>query len=335
VCLQEAISLARRWSDVECAQYLARLGEVLIELGRLDEAEASVVEAVTLCRPFSHRRLLTLLSGLHAVIAWERGALEQARAFLEEALDSVREWGAELLEPFYRALRGAVLADGDDLQGAAADLDYTDAQLPRFANDPLIQMVASLCRGHFDLAEARACAARGETEASLRHRVQAEQRLERLAGLKHVFEDLVPMRRRLERALARTAGSAPLELVAAGEDARADALVVAEDGAWFCVPGGTRVDLSLRPNLQRVLVALTTRRVAARSEGLSLDTIIRSGWPGDRSRQSSARNRARVALARLRKLGLGALLLTKDGYMLDPDVPILIARSKDDVRRKA
>jgi hypothetical protein len=32
-------------------------------------------------------------------------------------------------------------------------------------------------------------------------------------------------------------------------------------------------------------------------------------------------------MARLRKLGLGDLLLTKDGYLLDPDVPIVIART--------
>jgi hypothetical protein len=133
------------------------------------------------------------------------------------------------------------------------------------------------------------------------------------------------MRRRLERALAEA--GAGLELIARDRHDRVDALVVAEDGGWFRAPGGERVDLSRRPNLKRVLVSLTAHRIGASGEPLSLETVFRSGWPGERAYPSSAANRARVALARLRKLGLGELLLTRDGYLLNPDVPIVVARA--------
>jgi predicted ATPase len=329
--LQEAIAIARRTSDVECAHYIGRLGEVLIELGRLDEAEACVDEAIALSRPFAHRRWLTVLAGLRGTIAFERGDFARACAFYEEALASAREWGADLLEPFYRALHGAALADSGDVARATADLDHADAQLPRFANDPFLAMTTNLCRGHLDLAEAREAAARGDTDASLAHRLRAEQRIERLAGSTRVFEDLVPMRRRLERALDRMSATDSLGLVARRVQQDQDnALVVAADGAWFRAPGGKRVDIARRPNLNRVLVSLTMRRVAASGQALSLEDIMRAGWPGDKARHSSAVNRARVTLARLRKLGLGDLLVTtKDGYLLDPNVPILIAPTKD------
>ena len=59
---------------------------------------------------------------------------------------------------------------------------------------------------------------------------------------------------------------------------------------------------------------------------MSIEAVFRCGWPGDRANPSSAANRVRVALARLRKLGLGDALLSRDGYLLDPAIPIMIAR---------
>jgi hypothetical protein len=119
------------------------------------------------------------------------------------------------------------------------------------------------------------------------------------------------------------------ELAPSEQPARADALIVAEDGQWFQPPGGDRVDLGHRPNLKRLLVSLTTRRVHARGEPMSIDEVFRRGWPGDRALASSAANRVRVAMTRLRKIGLGEALLTRDGYLLDPNLPVVIARGID------
>src|SRR5262249_37800817 len=151
---------------------LARLTEVSIELGLLDEAEHHVEEAVALCRPFAHRRLLTLLSGLRGAIEHERDNPTEARKRFDEALDHARELGAELLEPFYRALRGAVLADSDQIEAASEDLDYAESQIPRFGD--VLRTTVSLMRGHLDLAHSRALAARGDVAGSLAHRTRAE-----------------------------------------------------------------------------------------------------------------------------------------------------------------
>jgi predicted ATPase len=323
--IEQAIALSRRSGDrLECANYLARAAEVSLQLGLLDHAQKCAEEGMSLCRPFGHRRLIALLFAIIGMIEQERGNLVQARTHFDDALESARQLGGELLEPFYRALRSAVLADSDDVEGASADLDYAEAQIPRFSGDPVLEIAVSVVRGHLDLALGRAAARRGEVQESLAHRARAERRLDALAGLKYAFEDLPPLRRRLERTLA-SAGSG-LALVAREASDRLDALVVAEDGRWFRAPGGKRVELSHRPNLKRVLVSLTAQRIGASGEPLSLEAVFRSGWPGERASPSSAANRARVALARLRKLGLGEMLLTREGYLLNPEVPIVVAR---------
>jgi hypothetical protein len=265
---------------------------------------------------------------VRGTIEYERGQLALAREHFEGALAFAREWGAELLQPFYCALRGAVAADADDLDASRADLAYADAQRARFGDDPVLLAAVSLSRGHLDLALARAAASRGDAADSLAHRARAEGRLSGSIASRHVFEDLRPMRRRLERALAHASGAAPLGLAAKEEPERQDALLVAEDGSWFRVPGGARVDVSRRPNLRRLLLSLTTQRIGAPGEALSLDAIFRSGWPGERAKRDAAENRARVAMARLRKLGLGDLLVSRDGYLIDPDVPISVARKR-------
>jgi hypothetical protein len=72
---------------------------------------------------------------------------------------------------------------------------------------------------------------------------------------------------------------------------------------------------------------LALRRIGAPGEPVPLDAIVRAGWPGDRAGGPSKVNRARVALTRLRKLGLGDLLVTQGGgHMLDPSVPIVVSR---------
>jgi len=327
VAVEEAIALSRKADDrLGCASYLARLAEVLLELGRFDEAILRSEEGVVLCTPFGHHRILAMLSGVLGTIEFERRNLARARAHFDEALRCAREWGAELLEPIYRAIRAAVLADEDDVEGARAELDWAGGQLARFADETLLVATVGVGRGHLDLARARACRVAGDTEGSERHRVSAERRLDALSATDRVFEDLRPMQRRLERELARTRGDSLASVAVAPE--RTDALLVAEDGRWFRPPGGARVDLSQKPNLQQLLVSLTTRRIRAVGEPMSVHALFRVVWPGDRAGANIATNRVRVAITRLRKLGLGDLLVGRGGYLLDPEVPIVIARNE-------
>src|SRR5690606_375702 len=103
-------------------------------------------------------------------------------------------------------------------------------------------------------------------------------------------------------------------------------LEVREDARWFRLEGGDGVDLTRRRALRGVLRGLVERRLAAAGAPLSLDDVLEAGWPGERMSPESGARRVYVTINRLRKLGLGELLLTTgDGYMLAPHVEVVPA----------
>jgi len=79
------------------------------------------------------------------------------------------------------------------------------------------------------------------------------------------------------------------------------------------------VDLSKRGALRRVFAALVERHEASAGLALDANALLRVGWPGERVLAAAGATRVRVAIASLRRLGLGPFLLTYDeGYLLDP-----------------
>jgi predicted ATPase/tetratricopeptide (TPR) repeat protein len=83
------------------------------------------------------------------------------------------------------------------------------------------------------------------------------------------------------------------------------------ESTWFST-GGERVDLSDRDSLRNVLRAL----LDARGGAVESAVLIAAGWPGERIREDAARNRLRVAIAMLRKLGLEAIETAGTTYRL-------------------
>ena len=102
------------------------------------------------------------------------------------------------------------------------------------------------------------------------------------------------------------------------------AWIIPRDGTRFRPPGGSFVSLLNRRPLAGILAGLLLQRFTdARS--LPRAALVEAGWPGERMRPASARNRLNVALSTLRKLGLAVLLdSTPDGHRLDPGAAILI-----------
>lgn len=100
-------------------------------------------------------------------------------------------------------------------------------------------------------------------------------------------------------------------------------LVVWGEGEAFEPPSGERVPLPAGSPLRRVLSQLVTARLEAPGEAVSIDEVIRAGWPGERMRADAGLNRAYVALAALRKRGLRDLLVsTAGGYALSQAVVV-------------
>ncbi len=61
---------------------------------------------------------------------------------------------------------------------------------------------------------------------------------------------------------------------------------------------------------------------------MTADDLFAVGWPGERIEQRSARNRLKVAMSTLRKMGFGSTLVgDRGGYRLKPDVPVEVVES--------
>ncbi len=98
-----------------------------------------------------------------------------------------------------------------------------------------------------------------------------------------------------------------------------DALTIARDGTWFRVGTEAPVDLRTRFALARVLRALLAAREEDSGSMLSLEAMVKAGWPGERLVSDSSANRVYVAVATLRKLGFRTLLERREGgYRLSP-----------------
>ncbi|MBI3206658.1 MAG: AAA family ATPase [Myxococcales bacterium] len=105
----------------------------------------------------------------------------------------------------------------------------------------------------------------------------------------------------------------------------ATGLTVAADLAWLEV-SGKRTSLGRRGPMRRILCALLEHH--ARHPGVALphDEVCRVGWPGERMRAESARDRVYNVVRLLRRSGLESKLVTTDaGYLLDRGVSVQVA----------
>ncbi len=83
------------------------------------------------------------------------------------------------------------------------------------------------------------------------------------------------------------------------------------------------IQLGRRSAPRRLLVALVEARIDHPGMALGHETLIEAGGPGERMLVEAARKRLRTAIWTLRKLGLDALIMTRDdGYLLDPQLDI-------------
>ncbi|HEY1960006.1 MAG TPA: NACHT domain-containing protein [Polyangiaceae bacterium] len=107
------------------------------------------------------------------------------------------------------------------------------------------------------------------------------------------------------------------------------ALVVWSDGGAFQLPHAPRaVPLPDQSPLRHILRTFAERRLAAPGEAVSMEEVIRAGWPGERMDADAALNRAHVALSSLRKLGLrGILVHGGGGYMLSHAVLVRVIKA--------
>ncbi len=349
----EAMTLARSTENRRTEGIAqANLGIVYLEQGRIDEASAVIEQAIELSRGVGNRRFEGIAVGYKSLCARERGELEPAAALCDRAIsihrdmgtvrwiceelqkkgliallaskpDDARscfvqaieqsgEGGLALQDGRSQALLGVVHADQGRLDEAVAAVDQA-AQTLAALEDAYAPVLLELARGHIDLARAKT----GDESG----RGAAQARLAAARPVQAVSLEVRTGMRLLQAALARTGvvSGAPDPA-----DAHPDSLQVGPGSRWFQAPGHESVDVSRRRVLRRILEGLVHHR--QHHPGSALDTagVLKSGWPGEKIIAEAGQNRVYVAIATLRKLGLGELLITrKDGYLLDPGVHLI------------
>jgi hypothetical protein len=85
------------------------------------------------------------------------------------------------------------------------------------------------------------------------------------------------------------------------------------------------VSCDKRRAMRRILARLAHHRVAAPGCALSSTELVREGWPGEHMLASAGRNRLKVSLTSLRKMGLRDIIVFDGGgYLLRTNVPLHI-----------
>ncbi|MDC0747593.1 AAA family ATPase [Polyangium mundeleinium] len=308
---------------------LGILGRVQQARGRFGEAREKLGAALSIHRAVGDRWSEGVLHGYLGDVAFEEGLLDDARSAYGEALARLQGTGERHYSVVFLAALGAVEAGLGHADAAAGHFEAAAARL--VGGRVLTTRIAvELHAAHADAFRARVAAAAGDGTAAERYRLAAAVPIA-MAQAPAPDGTLAPARcsadvrlavRLLERAITLPAASAsepadPLPPAIAR-------LIVGPEARWFRLQDGRPVPF-LKAKAARLVLALLVRtRIGAPGRALSIAELFEAGWPGERIPPKAAANRVYVTLTKLRKLGLGALLQSRDdGFLLDPTAVVL------------
>ena len=302
--LTQVVSMADAHGDMENAA-LARggLGNIYFERGELDKAERAFEAAATGLLAMGHKARGSAHIYNRANVLQERGDSELAEQCYRELVADLAV--APVIRSLSRAMLGSLLAARDQCDEAGRLLDEAEAGLERTGEG--FVAVVTTNRGHLDLALARRALRTGDLEAAEAHRSSAVSRLAQTTVHAEGFDDVRTARRWLERALQPPG-----------------VLAVGSGGRWFRLPNSERVEIGRSRVLSSTLAALVRHRRSTPGEPVSVETLQKEVWPGERLAVArSGALRVYALLSRLRALGLRDVLVSRGGgYLLDPLVTI-------------
>ncbi len=267
--------------------------------------------------------VIATVDGYRANLARQAGALTQARASYERAIERARAAGATLWVATFSMDRGAAELAGGFRDAALGWLGEAERELDALPKSDARRALAPLVAHYLALARISAGGASIEVDGGpssleqvrvwLWDATRGGTRLPRLDAA--LARRLTALEETAELEHARL-GARILRVLASGS--AASELRIARDGSSIvCGPSG--VDLSRRASLQGALEALARAHEADSDAEVALSTLIAAAWPGEKIQPQAARNRAHVLLSTLRSVGLGdALLRGPTGYRLDP-----------------
>ncbi len=287
------------------------LASSFAEAGRLDQAMAQA-RAALMASP-ERVACLALLAGISLAL----GDLVQAGAHLDRANSEASAGISRFVEVMLLTWQGVLSHLRGDLE-AAIELFTESETIARHLDAPLPR-TCSLA--HLGAALRSACRVQRSRAAFDEARASADSR-----GL--VVIELLDGAAAAAGPISMRVGVA--QIVCKHQNPLAT-LEIATDGRWVVLPDGARLDLS-RHRAQRLLaLRLAQARLEHPGEGVAVEELLVTGWPGERIQPTSGAQRVYTAIGNLRRRGLDALLLRQDdGYLLDPATGVVFGECLGD-----
>lgn len=342
--LDQARAIERAEGDVHneaIASYF--LASTIFDQGDVDRAKRGYEDALRVLREADNRRYEGIALYMLALVELERGRLSESRAHLDDALRILRALGDQRLEGVVLTGLGHHALARRDPHEAIARYEESTALLQQVGGDPRYEGLALACAG--------AAAAILDREDDAKMALSSARGL--LAGIRdevalsvvHVLEGFVIAREEAAQRATAAARGAALERLAArfllqqlGANSPTTSatstppqttgdLDVGPGAEWFRRGGGERVDLTRRPKLRMLLEALLEKRLASPGDPAQAEWLVSRVWPQEKILPSAASSRLYVAVATLRKLGMGDVIVTRgEGYLLHPAIDLVDAR---------
>lgn len=337
------------WSDADAHRKLPlafiRLGTLLAEEGKDREARESWRRAIRMTDRHADRHNRAVAEGLLGIQGMRSSPTDTAPEVFEQSLQDLAVWRSPARAAVFR-----VAADVRRSLSGAAPTAPSDSE-PRVSLGGLYSLVSEQDRRlrqilvSFANYRRRILEAAGEKSAeAFEDRIRSEpndpeepernespQRpeathtdLSKLACAEARLLNRVVERRLDERPRDERFGPAP------GEARRV--LHVHPKAHWFRIDDGSRIDLTSRKPLRRVLRAIVETSTRDRRDGVTVPELVDAGWPEQNPTDEAGASRVYNVIRMLREKGLSEIVVTgEEGYTLDlSEVHVRIPHSETD-----
>ena len=266
-------------------------------------------EVLASAAEIEHADLEGYASGYLGALCMERGGRdEEAREALLVGLGRVPDVG-------HRALFQSYFAALEARTGSLEHARQLWEMGRREAVPAVLRAAVELQVVHLDLAESRQASARGDEATAAAAYARASAKLGETASSRG---DALYARRVAASAFERR--REPSTPPPGTSD-----LYVQEEGNWFRVGAGRKVDCSKFGLVRRALVCVADAHARQPGVAVPWEEMVNRVWPNEAISDAAAKNRLRVTIAKLRRLGLQELLVTEAcGYRLDERVVLRI-----------
>jgi hypothetical protein len=345
--------LRRQGCDVRQAVFL--LGQIALARGHLADAGPWFHGALAASDRSRSADRLDIEALLWLALA---AFLQGDRALAETRLTAACRWAGqsdapELSQARCRGFLGWMMSRGSELKTGVDHLEQAAQTFRRHRRTAEATAFDALCAaaearsGQTARAHRRLASARVTTSVSVQPLLDLAEAIVELREARWAFEHAELARAQRLAQSARARGEAALDARLAGPPERwiqrrvlgaalADlegplaagsragpVIEVAHDGAWFRTLDADTVGCERRPVLRRLLVELSRQRIEHPGRPIPGAELFAAGWPDQRISVASAKNRLKVAISTLRKMGFGpAIVGDRSGYRIDPRVSV-------------